>query len=66
MAGSQLTRRDRESRAFALTLATGGGGVATVATFVLAVLGAAGWGLFFILLVATVVLLSLLRRTLGR
>ena len=66
MAGSQLSRSDREKRAYSLTLATGGSAVATVVTFALALFGVAGFGLFFILLVVTVGLMALLRRTLGQ
>ena len=63
---SNLTRRDRESRAFALTMTTGGLGLATVVTFVLSVAGVAGFGLFVLLLVATVVSLVALRSTMRR
>jgi len=62
---SNLTRRQRESRAFTLTLATGGGGVATAVTFITWVVGATGFGLFFILAVITALCFFALRRTLG-
>jgi hypothetical protein len=66
MAGNRLTRRDREQRAYALTLATGSFGLATVVTFVTALVGVTAFGLFVVLLVVTAVLMALLRRTLGR
>lgn len=60
---SNLTRRQRESRAFALTMTTGGLGIASVVTFVLAIAGVAGFGLFVLLLIATGITLALLRST---
>lgn len=63
---SNLTRRDRESRAFALTVSTGGLGVASVLTFALWVVGVSGFGLFFLLLLATAASLVGLRKTMGR
>ncbi len=62
---SNLTRRDRESRAFALTVSTGGLGLATGVTFLLAILGGS-FGLFFVLLIATVASLMALRSTMKR
>jgi type IV secretory pathway TrbD component len=61
---SNLTRSQRESRAYALILTTGGLGVASVVVFVLAVLGAASFGLFVLLIVATAIALYAARRTL--
>jgi len=64
--GGRLTRRQRERRAYQLTLATGGLGVAGVVGVVLAVLGVIGAGLPLLLLVLAAVCGLLLRRTLGR
>jgi hypothetical protein len=61
---SNITRSQRESRAYALILTTGGFGVASVVLFVLAIVGVASYGLFFLCLVVTVVALLLARRTL--
>ncbi len=61
---SNITRSQRESRAYALILTTGGFGVASVVLFVLAVIGLASFGLFFLCLVVTVVALIAARRTL--
>lgn len=63
---SNITRRQRESRAFALTIATGGFGLASVVTFVLMVVGVAGFGIFLLLLIATAISLFALRSTMGR
>ncbi|MCW3041136.1 MAG: hypothetical protein JWM31_3041 [Solirubrobacterales bacterium] len=63
---SNITRRQRESRAFALTMTTGGLGLATVVTFVLTVIGVAGFGLFLLLLIATGASLVALRSTMKR
>jgi hypothetical protein len=63
---SNLSRRDRESRAFALTMTSGGLGLATVVTFVLAVAGVASFGLFVLLLIATGVAITALRSTMKR
>ncbi|WP_354700428.1 hypothetical protein DSM112329_00703 [Paraconexibacter sp. AEG42_29] len=60
---SNLTRRQRESRAFTLTMATGGLGLASAVTFVLAIFGVAGFGLFVLLLIATAIALAALRGT---
>lgn len=61
---SNITRSQRESRAFALIVTTGGLGVASTVLFVLAVIGVASFGLFLLALVATVVALVAARRTL--
>ena len=66
MAVSNLTRRDRESRAYTLVLASGGGAVATVVALVLAIAGVIGGGLVILFAVITAVLAFALRRTLGR
>ena len=64
--GRRMTRKQREHRAYQLTLATGGFGVATVVTFVLALTPILGAGLPILLAILTVVSLVLLRRTLGQ
>lgn len=63
---SNLTRRDKESRAFALTMTTGGLGLASVVTFVLSIVGVASFGFFVLLLILTGVSLMALRSTMGR
>ncbi len=62
---SNLTRRDRESRAFALTMSTGGFGLASVVSFALLIFGVGGFGIFFLLVLATVASLVGLRKTMG-
>jgi hypothetical protein len=61
-----MPRRQRERRAYQLTLATGATGLATVVVFLLALFDAASFGLFLLLAVITIVLGLVLRRTLGR
>jgi hypothetical protein len=63
---SNLTRRDRESRAFALTLTTGGLGLASVVTFALLIFGVGSFGTFLLLLIGTIVSLMALRTTMKR
>jgi hypothetical protein len=63
---SNITRRQRESRAFALTLSTGGFGLAAAVSFVLMIFGAASFGIFLLLLIATAISLVALRSTMGR
>ncbi len=63
---SNLSRRDRESRAFALTMTSGGLGLATVVTFVLTIVGVASFGFFLLLLIATGVAVAALRSTMKR
>ncbi|MCW2999646.1 MAG: hypothetical protein JWN65_3195 [Solirubrobacterales bacterium] len=63
---SNLTRRERESRAFALTLSTGGLGLASVVTFALLIFGVGSFGIFLLLLIATIVSLVALRSTMSR
>jgi hypothetical protein len=60
-----LSRRDREKRAYGLTLATGGLSLGAVVTLVLGVVGVTSLGLFFLLLVAAVVSGLALRSTLN-
>lgn len=62
---SRLSRRAREQRAYRLTLATGGGAVATIAAAALWIAGVTGFGLVLLLAVATAVAGLLLRRSLG-
>ena len=64
--GSRMTRRQREQRAYQLTLATGGLAAATVVGLVLAVVGVIGGTLPIITAILAVVCFVLLRRTLGR
>ncbi|MCW3013309.1 MAG: hypothetical protein JWO02_401 [Solirubrobacterales bacterium] len=63
---SNLTRRDRESRAFALTMTTGGLGLASVVTFALLIFGVGSFGIFLLLLIGTIVSLMALRTTMKR
>ena len=64
--GGRLTRRQREQRAYQLTIATGVLTVVGVVGIVLAVVGVIGGGLPVIALVLAAVCFFLLRRTLGR
>ena len=61
-----MTRRQREQRAYQLTLATGVLTVAAVVGFLLAVVGVVGFGLPILAAILAVVAGLLLRRTLGR
>jgi hypothetical protein len=63
---SNLTRRERESRAFALTMSTGGLGLASVVTFALLIFGIGSFGIFLLLLIGTIVSLVALRSTMNR
>lgn len=63
---SNLSRSKREARAFQLTLASGGGSVASAVVFILWVAGVASFGLFFLLLAFTAISVLALRRTLGK
>ncbi len=62
---SRPSRRQREARAYRLTLATGGFAVATVVTFLLALVTAFSWGIVILLAVVTAALGFALRGTLG-
>ena len=64
--GARLTRRERERRAYQLTLATGALALAAVVGVVLAVLDVIGGGIPLIAAVLAVVCFMLLRQTLGR
>ena len=63
--GGRLSRRQREQRAYQLTIATGALTVVGVVGLVLAVLGVVGGGLPVIALILAAVCFFLLRRTLG-
>ena len=62
---SRTPRRQREQRAYQLTLATGGLAVVAVVGFVLALIGIVGYGLPILAAILAVVSGLLLRRTLG-
>ena len=64
--GTRMTRRQREQRAYQLTLASGGLAAVTVVGLLLAVFGVIGSGLPIITAILAVVCFVLLRRTLGR
>ena len=67
MAGRLPERRSRaelEKRAYRLTLATGGAGLATVVVLILAVVGVTSFGTAFVLALLTGGLGFLLKRTL--
>jgi hypothetical protein len=64
--GGHMTRRQRERRAYQLTLASGATGLAGVVGLVLAVVGVIGAGIPILLLIVAAVLFVMLRRTLGR
>jgi len=61
-----MTRRQRERRAYQLTLATGATALAAVAGIVLWAVGVIGGGFPLLLIVLAAVLGLMLRRTLGR
>ena len=63
--GRRPTRRQREQRAYQLTLATGGLTVVAVVGIILAVVGVIGAGLPILAAVLAVICGLLLRRTLG-
>jgi hypothetical protein len=58
-----LSRREKEKRAYALTLTTGGASLAAVVFLVLGVIGVTGLGPFFLALVIAVVAGFALRST---
>jgi hypothetical protein len=64
--GSGLSRSARERRAFQLAVISGGAAVVAVVTFLLAVLGVMGYGIFVLALVVAVLAGLLFRRTVGR
>jgi uncharacterized membrane protein YgaE (UPF0421/DUF939 family) len=61
---SNLTRSQREQRAFNLVVASGIGSVVSVVLIVLWVFGAVGFGLVFLVAMVTAVCSVLARRTL--
>jgi hypothetical protein len=63
--GNRPSRRQRESRAYRLTLATGGGALATLVLAVLWIAGVTSFGLVLLFAVLTAVAGYLLRRTVG-
>jgi hypothetical protein len=63
--GNRPTRRQREKRAYQLTLATGGLSAVAVVGLVLAVIGVIGFGLPILAVLLAVACGLLLRRTLG-
>ena len=63
--GRRPTRRQREQRAFQLTMATGGLAIVGVVGLLLAVVGVIGAGLPILALVLAAVCFFLLRRTVG-
>ena len=60
-----MSRRQRENRAYQLTLATGGLAVVSVVGIVLAIAGVLGWSLPIIAAILAVLCGLWLRRTLG-
>ena len=60
------SRRQREARAYRLTLATGGGALATIVALVLSIADVVGFGLVLLLAVLTAISGYLLKRALGR
>jgi hypothetical protein len=63
--GTRLTRKQRETRAYRLTLATGGFGVVGVVTLVLAVVGVMSFGIPFLAIVLAALSGWMLRNTLN-
>ena len=64
--GGRLSRRSREQRAFRLVVAGGIFGVASLVTFVLALFGVIGYGLFLISIIVTVACILMFRRAVSR
>jgi hypothetical protein len=63
--GSGLSRSARERRAFQLLVVGGGAAAVAVVTFVLALIGVVGWGIFLLALIVAGVSGLLFRRTVG-
>lgn len=63
---ANITRRQREARAYQLTLATGGGAVATVVLAVVALFTSLSFGIVVLAALFTVVCAVLLRRVFQR
>lgn len=62
--GNRPSRRQRVDKAYNLTLATGGFALATVVTFVLALISSLSFGIVFLLAAITAVLAFTLSRNL--
>ncbi len=62
---ANLTRRDREKRAYTLTLVGGGAGLATVVFFVLAIVGIVGFGPAILAAIVAIAAAFGFRRTVG-
>lgn len=63
--GNRPSRRQRVDKAYRLTLATGGFGLAAAVSFVLALVSSFSWGIFVLLAVLTAVSAMLLRNAMG-
>ena len=63
--GNRPSRRQRVEKAYRLTLATGGFGLAAAVAFVLALVTAFSWGWFVLLAVLAAVSGMLLRNSMG-
>jgi hypothetical protein len=61
--GNNLSRRQRESRAFSLVVVGGGAAVVAVVALVLAIAGVIGSGLFFLAVIVAVACWLLFRRS---
>jgi hypothetical protein len=64
--GSRISRSARERRAFQLVVVSGAAAAVAVVTFVLALVGVMGYGIFLLAVVIAVVSGLLFRRTVGR
>lgn len=62
---ANLTRRQKESRAYTLTVVGGGAGVAAVVFLVLAVVGITSFGPAFLAAIVAAIAALLFRRTVG-
>jgi hypothetical protein len=62
---ANLTRRDREKRAYSLALVGGGAGIATVVFLVLAVVGIVGLGPAILAAIVAIAAYFGFRRTVG-
>jgi hypothetical protein len=63
MADTRLTRREREKRAYVSGLVAAGGGLATVATFVVALITSLSFGIVLLCALVTVMAVLLFRRS---
>jgi hypothetical protein len=64
--GSGISRSARERRAFQLVVVSGTAAAVAVVTFVLALVGVMGYGIFLLAVIIAVVSGLLFRRTVGR